>query len=452
MNPSWSQRLLLLSNAEVRRAVPFFALYILVFAVLTIAEGISMALFVQRVGAEALPQWYAAMAAANLVLVGGYVLLAKRFDSARLFSAITGGSALVFFVVWLLLREQPDSNGLLGTLFAAREIAYTLFLMHFGTFLQDFFSRSELLRVMPIVYAGGRVGGIAGGASLALFSGYVPLQHLLLLCSIVAAVAALAAFPIARFAPRAAMGDEETSAEGVAGGGGRTADELDREGRDSWRGFVRFLRTSPLGYWYTLLSFVYVPCRWVLNYQYNLYFESHFDDEAAMARFLGLYTQAGLALSLVLQLLVIGRFVQRFGLHVSQIVYAVALVAGMLWLPLRPSLAAAAGARFVESELRFGWRNPINQLIVNKFSRLLRIRMRAWSIGALIPIGTMLSAGGLTMIARSHHAWLLGATGVGLSLAYFHASLRLGRTFRERPSVPPTSSSPASPADGASSG
>src|SRR5262249_51826397 len=45
-----------------------------------------------------------------------------------------------------------------------------LVLMHFGTYLQDYFTRAELDWVLPVVYAGGRVGGIAGGWLLARFS------------------------------------------------------------------------------------------------------------------------------------------------------------------------------------------------------------------------------------------------------------------------------------------
>ncbi len=51
-------------------------------------------------------------------------------------------------------------------LFVTREIALTMVLMHFGTFLQDYFLRSELNRLLPIIYAGGRVGGILGGGML----------------------------------------------------------------------------------------------------------------------------------------------------------------------------------------------------------------------------------------------------------------------------------------------
>lgn len=431
MSRPLSERLLLLSPAELRRAGPFFALYILVFAVLTVAEGVSMALFVQRVGAASLPQWYGAMAVANLVLVGGYVALADRFDSARMFRWITGSCAILFFGVWALVSKGHDSNLVLGSLFASREIAYTLFLMHFGTFLQDHFRRDELLRVMPIVYAGGRVGGMAGGLALSTLSGPVAIIDFLLACGAIAAVAAWAAVPVARRSPAPTGDAEETSAKGVLGGGGQSADALDELARSSWSGFLRFLRISPLGFWYTLLSFVYVPCRWVLNYQYNIYFEGHFDDEVSMARFLGVYTQIGLGLSLLMQLVIVGRFVVYFGLHAAQTLYAVVLLGAMAWLPLQPSLPAALAARFAESELRFGWRNPINQLVVNKFSKTLRIRMRAWSIGVLIPVGTMVSALGLTAVARVAHPAVLGATGVGLALAYLGSSLRLATTFRE---------------------
>src|SRR5262249_17508422 len=53
-----------------------------------------------------------------------------------------------------------------GARFVTREVCFPLVLMHLGTYLQGYFPRDELNRVLPVVYAGGRVGGIAGGALL----------------------------------------------------------------------------------------------------------------------------------------------------------------------------------------------------------------------------------------------------------------------------------------------
>jgi hypothetical protein len=173
-------------------------------------------------------------------------------------------------------------------------------------------------------------------------------------------------------------------------------------------------------------------CRWFLNYQYNMFFEGHFKDEVAMAQFMGFYTQIALGISLVMQLGVVGRLVARFGLHTAQISYAVMMVVAMIGTVAGLGLPAAIWARFVETELRFGLRNPINQLIVNKFSKAVRIRMRAWSIGVLIPVGTLGSAVALTGLAAVAPPIAIGAIGLVFGIGYLGVSVRMTSTFAER--------------------
>src|SRR5262249_52592272 len=154
---------LFLRPGELARAWPFFGLYLLLFGAFTLADGLSLALFVKQAGAAQLPRSYALTAAANLVLIGGYVLVAERLGGARMFLLILTATAAVYAPAWVALRWRGGGAGWLAALFVTREIAFTLVLMHFGTYLQDYFTRAELDRVLPVVYAGGRVGGIGGG-------------------------------------------------------------------------------------------------------------------------------------------------------------------------------------------------------------------------------------------------------------------------------------------------
>src|SRR5262249_38226742 len=102
--------------------------------------------------------------------------------------------------------------------------------------------------------------------------------------------------------------------------------------------------------------------RWFLNYENNRFFEGHFAHSAAVAEFLGRYTQVALLVSLGVQLLLVNRLVAWVGIRGAYLGYGTLVCAAAL-LALRPmTLATAVFARLLETELRFGLRNPLMQL------------------------------------------------------------------------------------------
>lgn len=426
------RRILALKRGELYRLIPFLGLYLLLFIVLTMADGMSTALFVQRVGAASLPKYYALTAAANLVLIFGYVVYAERIGVRRTFLAILGASTLGYAGVWLAIEPFGGGATFYGLLFAARELSYTLLLMHFGTFLQEYFTRVELMRVLPIVYAGGRIGGIIGGACLEHLAEPLGMSNLLVLATGLSFVTLFAVEAIARSVRRVKSAADEHCDAGIATADGEDLETLEADALTSVRGFLRFLRLTPLMLWTTISGLVYMACRWTLNYQYNSYFEGHFTSDVAMAEFLGRYTQIALAASLVMQLVVVSRLVRWIGIRGAQTLYAGLTVASLGLNAVSMSFGSAVFSRVIESELRFGLRNPINQLITNKFSKAIRIRVRAWTLGALIPIATLGVAGILAAsIGLGLAAWIR-LLGVVFGLTYLGASLRQVTSFEER--------------------
>src|SRR5262249_10583452 len=162
-------------------------------------------------------------------------------------------------------------------------------------------------------------------------------------------------------------------------------------------------------------SVLYMVVRWFLNYQYNHFFEGYFADSAALAEFLGRYTQVALLLSLLLQLFVVNRLVAWVGLRGAYLGYGALVCGGALVCAPPMRVGVAVFSRLLETELRFGLRNPLMQLLTNKFSKALRIRVRAWTMGVLTPLGTLTSSALLAGLVRGGAAglvpWAGGALG-----------------------------------------
>lgn len=431
------ERILHLEAGEVRSILPFFSLYLILFLGLTLIDGLSLALFVQRVGAAQLPACYALTAVLNLFGVGGYLWGVRNFGSVRIFQGILAGSAALSLLVWGVDRFLSGSSGWYALLFVTREVSYTLVLMHFGAFLLDFFDRQQLNRVLPIIYAGGRVGGIAGGAVLQNLTTSFDLLDLVLVvvglfCAAIAMLAILnPAKPLESEIVPPREPDTGTAAQN-SNASAETANELlEREATASVRGFLRFVWRSPMMYWMTILSVLFVATRWILNYQYSRQFETDFDDAASMARFLGQYTQIALLFSLVLQLVLISRMVTWIGLRGAHMVYAglvlTAFCGNLVWM----TFPVAVFSRFVETELRFGLRNPVNQLLLNLFPKPVRVTSRVWTLGILIPIATLATAALLSQVPVFAGAGAIAWLGLAAGIGYVFTSIKLFDNLRE---------------------
>src|SRR3954462_7913352 len=110
-------RWLFLKPGEFARAWPFFLVYLVLFAAFSVADGVTLALFVKRVGAAALPASYAGVAAANLLFVGGYVFLADRLSGSRTFALILGPTAALFTAGWVAVRWAEGGGGWFAALY-----------------------------------------------------------------------------------------------------------------------------------------------------------------------------------------------------------------------------------------------------------------------------------------------------------------------------------------------
>jgi ATP/ADP translocase len=424
-------RLLYVSPDLLRRGWPFFALYLVLFAALTLVDGLSLTLFVQGVGADCLPYCHAVSALCVLLAVGAYLAGVDDLHPGTVFLVILSAPMALFAMVWVLICRLDAGGSWLGLLFVGRELAFALVLLHFGTYLQHYFTREDLNRVMPVVYAGGRVGGIAGGATLEYLCAAVNPADLLLVAVGMLGAGVLSVILIGR--RLAALGEPERRPPEPRS----PSDSEEAIAAQSFRDFLRFVLSNPLMFWITVTTIAYFFCRAFLNFRYSQFFETAFADDVEMASFLGRYTKYALTASLLLQLFCISRLIAWVGLKGAHMTYAVLLVAAALLGGLEMTLSTAVFARLVEGELRYGLRNPTAQLIVNQFSRVLRIRARAWSLGLLIPVSTFTASLILAAMVRAGFTAGIGLLTAGLGLGYLFASAGLIRHC-ERPGVSTT--------------
>lgn len=420
MNKISLHRLLGLDAGELPRVVPFFVVYFLLFTALTIADGVAVSLFASRIGAERLPAWYSATAVLSLVMIGVYLTQATRHSGGRVFGWILGGIGVIFIAAWLAYQVYGGTIPL-GVLFATREIALTMVLMHFGTFLQDYFLRSELNRLLPIIYAGGRVGGIVGGGMLGWMAQQIGTVNLVPIVVILLVTAWAGIYQITRSV--STQDEDDDQVMNVSGG------EPESVSRGvAIRRFLEQVRRCPLLSWLTATTVLFIICRWFLAYQYTASLEIHFANDVELASFLGHYTQIALGISLILQLFVVNRMVGRLGVSTTHTIYSVLVMGGLLGNLFFTGLPIAVASRFLESELRFGLRNPVNQMMVNRFTKKMRIVVRGWSLGWLIPTGTLVASGMIAGLAQIGPV-AIAVAGLVLGIAFVVSAIGVGKAY-----------------------
>jgi len=424
------RRLLYLNPGDLSRVWPFFLLYLILFAAFSLADGLSQSLFVQEVGPDRLPFAYGCVAVSNLVVMTLYIYLAEKVGSIWTFGFILGGSAAVFAAAWLAL-SLDGGTAWYALLYVGREIGITLMLMHFGTYLNDFFTRMELNRVLPVIYSGGRVGGILGGFLLQHLAEPWGLVNLIGLFVALCLVGLGTIGLTARFLPHVSHPEDHVSDAGLKRHAAHAG--LEERAKTSGRAFLHFVWANPLLFWITVTSVLFILCRWLLNFQYSSFFAVHFENDQDMAEFFGLYTQIALVGSLIVQLLVVNRLVAWIGLKGAHLVYGTLLLVSMVMCLGTMTFALAIFARLMETELRFGLRNPIMQLITNKFSKGLRVRVRAWSLGMVIPLSTLLSSLLLGLFVGAGWTAWVSILGAACGMLYLAGSVGMVRSFHEKP-------------------
>jgi ATP/ADP translocase len=424
-------RWLHLSPGDFGRLCPFFVLYTALFGMLAVGDAVSTSLFVQRAGSHNLPWAYGVTALLNVLAVGGYMWVVPRVTSRGLLRGLILLSALLFLGAWGVIHQSAQHPGganplwVYGTLFACRELSFTLLLTHFGNFLQEYFSKQALNRVLPIIYSGGRLGGVLGGAMVAVWAGVGPVLDLVLVYAVAGLVCVLLLqrFKVTASALPPQQGDmvetpEVPFLQAVPGDSrlmGVSETRLDAPVASFWQ----FMRRSRYFQTLCLSTVLFMVCRWLLNYDYSQVFNQAFGSEQSMAQALGWYTTVAMGLALGIQLFGVNRLIARFGLGWCFQGYNT-LVLVMMTLCLLPqawphgALVIALFSRFVETELRMGFRNPLSVLMGNHYPRAHRPRARAVTIGGMIPLATFLASGLLLWL---QHAWPNGVPWVGVGLA-----------------------------------
>jgi AAA family ATP:ADP antiporter len=409
--------LLLIREHERAMVVYFIALSLLLGMGLALGRGSADALFFKRYGVEQLPAMYTALGVALAVTSIAYAAYADRLSSERLaivlFAALT---ALLGGCWWLIAHTEQSAAYPLY--FLVYQISSEILVIHLALYLSQNFDTLQGKRLFPLLFAALEAGRIAGGALLAVAARSLGMSNLLLVWLALAIAAILMISAHHRRAGPSAFYRPPP----------RRRDSLHRALEQIGHG-LHFAHGSPLVRAQSAALFFMVVSYYVLSYAVGRIYTDHFTTEEALASFLGGLSALTALSALLVQIFVTGRLFERFGLKTVNLVFPLTNLASFVALLAHFALPAAVVANFNRDAIMPALRNPSRNLMLNVLPDYMQGRVRALSLGLVLPAALVLCGSGLVWLQRSasptHFLWI----GLAAAALFLYFSLRSNRAY-----------------------
>ena len=374
-------RLLGLEESELSPVLRLGAVHAMMGGAMAAGDATVQALFLSRAGADQLPKVLLVRALVSPILAWLYTRMLRPTalggaeaappDGRRVLAAMALVVAAVIASAPFALRLGPA--GALGV-YAVQEVLSGLLTIHWGVYLLEHLAADRARRGVATVYAASRAGAALAGALLAPVVMLVGAASALwFVAFLYAAIAPLAFLPKHDLA-RPSLPPERIPAEELA---------PSRPSRPS-------VDARALAAALVAATAAMVLLRYTLRYQQ----QSVLDDlsEDPLARLLGLYAFGANLLGIVLQIVVTGRLLDRFGVARANLAYASAAVVAQGSLALFGGVGAALLARFADGELKHALKTPVSPLFYEAFPKAQRAAARALVLGLASPVAQVLAA------------------------------------------------------------
>ncbi len=395
-----------------------FFFYFLSGTQFVVGISVSESLFLREIGFQYLPYMYIFNAAVVMAISTFYVSFADRIDNAKLFVLILS----LYLVIILTVRGLI----FLDIRFLGVKIAYPLLhatyvsfvamvVTHFGAFIADYYDTLESKRLYPLIYSGARIGGILCGLGLPFIVGAVGGSNNLIFFWAASMGASMLIVGVirARFVPLT---------EAAARPRGK---KLKVSTAENMREGLRYIRQSRFLQVFAIFTLALIILRYFMEFEYSIIFQATFPEKDRLTAFYGVFAGVASIFALGIQLFLTPRLIQKLGVGLSNIVYPFSTAASFLALALSFSFLPALYMRFNKTSLQESLRNPLHNLLYNAVPLNLRGRSRAFIVGFVGPLGSVI--GGLILIVSRSE--VLGSSLSPVKLAYLGLGISLGYIF-----------------------
>jgi ATP:ADP antiporter, AAA family len=341
-----------LRPGESRLAFLLFGYFFSITAPFAIVKSIRDASYLEDLGPESLPYAYA-----TAILIGAVVALHARLQDRLTRRALLAGSILFYLfgaILFELLFAGTDAKILTLVYWFWANTFVVVLTTQFWILVNDIFNPRDAKRLIGFFGSGGILGGIAGG----LLTGFLarPDRSHELLFLVAGLLVLSLAFVRALFAGRPARGSRAAAPE--------RAD-------DAAVGFGDCFRTVRTSDYLRLLAavvfiagivstFIDWQSKTVIWYARTTIADSSL---ASLTAFFGFFNSGLQVLAFLLQLVLTSRFIERFGIGLSFMIYPFLLLLGFGGIAVWPALIVAVLLKGGDKALSYSIQQSSRELL-----------------------------------------------------------------------------------------
>ncbi|HCK09979.1 MAG: hypothetical protein CME21_22630 [Gemmatimonadetes bacterium] len=387
-----------LADLEAKDRKRFYSItlgFMLVAATALIGRTIGDALFLEAFSADDLAYMYPATAATVCAVAYGYARLASRLPLARLVSILSLLLALASVCLRFALMV-PDTNIPRIAAYVLGDLVVNLPMLLFWSFAAHCFVPGQAKRLFGLVGAGGTTACILAGFIIKPYTVAFGKANLLLLITVL--MVCFAAL-ISRTSRRDGIGRQAPNATGNDSSIGSMSSLL---GNTQIRAIVALMLASTVA-----LTLV--------DYQFKAGAKEYTDD---LAGFFGLFYGVASAVSLVIQLFIVHRVLQKGGVFAGLAVLPAALVLTSATAWVTQSFDWTVANKFAVQIFAFTIDSAALQMLYLGVARQTRSQARALAEGIGKPVATGVTGLCLILGASTSALYQLAAVATIVSVVW----------------------------------
>jgi len=347
-------------------SVCLFLYFFLITSPFTIIKSVRNANFIDKLGKNNLPYAYLLTA----LIAGIVVVLHAKFQAkipkkklilySLVFFAAT--NIVLFLLFFTELKWLPLANWIWVN------ILISVLMTHFWLVANEVFNPREIRNIIGFIGSGGILGGLLGGLLTKFAAGTFLYDYLLLISSVMLLLCVVVVGLIFKNYKEHLSEQKQVSAE--------KKENPSMPSEISFKTCMDSVRKNPyLSLMALIVSMTFIVSV-LIDFQYNSIVENNISGENNLASFYGLFNAGVMVFAFLIQILITGGMIKRFGIRGTLLFYPIVLIFLCVGIFFFPIIFLAVSIKASDKSLSYSVNQSIREILYIPVDPELRYRAK----------------------------------------------------------------------------